>query len=207
MNGFSELLIATRNEGKLIEVREMLSELPLQFLSLRDFPDTVTVDETATSFAENASLKARGYALQTGAFTLADDSGLEVDALGGEPGVRSARYAGEAASDFDRVQRLLSNLAGFDRTARTARFVAAIAIADPKGTILNLSIGTCEGTITKTPRGENGFGYDPIFIPRGYEQTFAELGSDVKNRISHRANALEQAGEYLRSLTGEMAAG
>ena len=207
MNGFSELLIATRNEGKLIEVREMLSELPLQFLSLRDFPDTVTVDETATSFAENASLKARGYALQTGAFTLADDSGLEVDALGGEPGVRSARYAGEAASDFDRVQRLLSNLAGFDRTARTARFVAAIAIADPQGTILNLSIGTCEGTITETPRGENGFGYDPIFIPRGYEQTFAELGSDIKNRISHRADALEQTGEYLRSLTGEMAAG
>ena len=207
MNGFSELLIATRNEGKLIEVREMLSELPLQFLSLRDFPDTVTVDETATSFAENASLKARGYALQTGAFTLADDSGLEVDALGGEPGVRSARYAGEAASDFDRVQRLLSNLAAFDRTARTARFVTAVALADPQGTILNLSIGTCEGTITETPRGENGFGYDPIFIPRGYEQTFAELGSDVKNRISHRANALEQAGEYLRSLTGEMAAG
>jgi len=207
VNGFSELLIATRNEGKLIEVREMLSELPLQFLSLRDFPDTVTVDETATSFAENASLKARGYALQTGAFTLADDSGLEVDALGGEPGVRSARYAGEAASDFDRVQRLLSNLAGFDRTARTARFVAAIAIADPQGTILNLSIGTCEGTITETPRGENGFGYDPIFIPRGYEQTFAELGSDIKNRISHRADALEQTGEYLRSLTGEMAAG
>lgn len=207
MNGFSELLIATRNEGKLIEVREMLSELPLQFLSLRDFPDTVTVDETATSFAENASLKARGYALQTGAFTLADDSGLEVDALGGEPGVRSARYAGEAASDFDRVQRLLSNLAAFDRTARTARFVTAVAIADPQGTILNLSIGTCEGTITETPRGENGFGYDPIFIPRGYEQTFAELGSDIKNRISHRADALEQTGEYLRSLTGEMAAG
>lgn len=207
MNGFSELLIATRNEGKLIEVREMLSELPLQFLSLRDFPDTVTVDETATSFAENASLKARGYALQTGAFTLADDSGLEVDALGREPGVRSARYAGEAASDFDRVQRLLSNLAGFDRTARTARFVTAVAIADPQGTILNLSIGTCEGTITETPRGENGFGYDPIFIPRGYEQTFAELGSDIKNRISHRADALEQTGEYLRSLTGEMAAG
>jgi len=207
VNGFSELLIATRNEGKLIEVREMLSELPLQFLSLRDFPDTVTVDETATSFAENASLKARGYALQTGAFTLADDSGLEVDALGREPGVRSARYAGEAASDFDRVQRLLSNLAGFDRTARTARFVTAVAIADPQGTILNLSIGTCEGTITETPRGENGFGYDPIFIPRGYEQTFAELGSDIKNRISHRADALEQTGEYLRSLTGEMAAG
>jgi len=207
VNGFSELLIATRNEGKLIEVREMLSELPLQFLSLRDFPDTVTVDETATSFAENASLKARGYALQTGAFTLADDSGLEVDALGGEPGVRSARYAGEAASDFDRVQRLLSNLAAFDRTARTARFVTAVAIADPQGTILNLSIGTCEGTITETPRGENGFGYDPIFIPRGYEQTFAELGSDIKNRISHRADALEQTGEYLRSLTGEMAAG
>jgi len=153
VNGFSELLIATRNEGKLIEVREMLSELPLRFLSLRDFPDTITVDETATSFAENASLKARGYALQTGALTLADDSGLEVDALGGEPGVRSARYAGEDASDFDRVHRLLSNLAGFERTQRTARFVAAIAIADPQGTILNISIGTCKGTITETPRG------------------------------------------------------
>jgi len=207
VNGFSELLIATRNEGKLIEVREMLSELPLRFLSLQDFPGTITVDETTTSFAENASLKAGGYALQTGAFTLADDSGLEVDALGGEPGVRSARYAGEAASDFDRVQRLLSNLAGFERTARIARFVAAIAIADPQGTILNISIGSCEGTITETPRGKNGFGYDPIFIPDGYEQTFAELGSDVKNKISHRAHALEQTGNYLRSLTREMAAG
>ena len=206
MNAFSELLIATRNEGKLIEVREMLAELPLRFLSLRDFPGIITVDETATSFAGNASLKARGYALQTGAFTLADDSGLEVDALGGEPGIRSTRYAGEAASDFDRVKRLLSNLADFEGTARTARFVAAIAIADPQGTILNVSIGTCEGTITENPLGENGFGYDPIFIPDGYEQTFAGLGSEAKNKISHRAHALEQAGAYLRSLTREMVA-
>jgi XTP/dITP diphosphohydrolase len=195
------LLVATQNEGKLEELRQLLGDLPLELYGLTDFPDITEVPETGDSFIQNASLKAAGYATQTGLLTLADDSGLEVDALEGAPGIFSARYAGQGASDADRTARLLSELSMIPMSARSARFVSAVAIADSKGQILNVSVGACTGQIDFAARGSRGFGYDPVFIPRGYEQTFAELDSVIKNQISHRARALSGAREFLRTLT------
>jgi XTP/dITP diphosphohydrolase len=193
----TELLIATRNAGKLIEVRSLLSDLPVRLLSLSEFPETTEVEETGETFAENAALKARVYATQTRRVTLADDSGLEVDALGGAPGVFSARYAGEGASDAERNARLLSDLArAIDRTRR-ARFVCSIAIADAEARVLNISTGICEGRIADEPHGANGFGYDPLFIPDGYAQTFGQLSQEIKKKISHRARALANARAFL----------
>lgn len=195
-----ELLIATRNPGKLIEVQELLSDLPAALVSLADFPQTAEVAETGATFAENAAIKASAYALQTGAWTLSDDSGLEVDALGGAPGVLSARYAGEGATDAERVELLLSELARTHDKQRSARFVCAVALADPLGKIINLSTGVCEGHITHGPLGEHGFGYDPVFMPNGYGQTFGELTSETKQLISHRARALENTRAFLLKL-------
>ena len=195
------LLVATRNEGKLQELRQLLADLPLSLLGLDDFPTIQTVAETGLTFVENSSLKASGYATQVHSLTLADDSGLEVDALDGAPGVLSARYAGEAASDAVRVEKLLAELSSIGVENRSARFVSAIAIASSEGSILNVSEGTCEGHIDFAPQGEHGFGYDPVFIPCGYDLTFAELAPSVKNRISHRARALQGARDYLRALT------
>jgi XTP/dITP diphosphohydrolase len=195
------LLVATWNEGKLQELRQLLADLPLGLLGLDDFPTIETVAETGLTFVENASLKASGYATQGHILALADDSGLEVDALGGDPGVLSARYAGEAASDATRIDKLLAELSDVAVENRTARFVCAIAIANSEGSILNVSTGTCEGRIDLASHGEHGFGYDPVFIPNGYTSTFAELAPSVKNRISHRARALRGALDYLRALT------
>ncbi len=144
------LLVATRNEGKLQELRQLLADLPLSLLGLDDFPTIQTVAETGLTFVENASLKASGYATQAHILTLADDSGLEVDALGGAPGVLSARYAGEAASDAARIDKLLAELSDIAVETRTARFVCAIAIANSEGSILIVSKGTCEGRICRT---------------------------------------------------------
>src|SRR5215471_11664143 len=201
------LVIATRNRGKLLELRAVVGELPLVLLDLHSFPSVRTVSETGTTFVENASLKAAGYALQTGEMTLADDSGLEVDALGGAPGVLSARYAGDGASDAERVNKLLAELSRVKFGERTARFVSVIAIANQEGAILNVSQGVCEGRIAATPRGRNGFGYDPVFIPRGFDQTFAELPPLLKNRISHRGKALAAVTNFLRCLTVSSRAG
>ncbi len=206
MKGGAVLLVATRNEGKLAEIRQLLSDLPLVLLSLHDFPEVRTVGETGATFEENVALKAAGYASQTQVLTLADDSGLEVDALGGEPGVRSARYAGERTNDSQRIEKLLAELMETGETNRAARFVSAIGIADKEGAILNLSVGTCTGRIAFDPRGASGFGYDPVFIPNGYELSFAELNPEIKNQISHRARALVQAREYLVGLTRRLAA-
>jgi XTP/dITP diphosphohydrolase len=175
--------------------------VPLELIGLDDLPTVQTVPETGLTFVENASLKASGYASQVNILTLADDSGLEVDALGGAPGVLSARYAGEAASDAVRTDKLLAELSNMKAVKRSARFVSAIAIASSEGSILNVSEGTCEGHIDFAPHGEHGFGYDPVFIPRGYTATFAELAPSVKNRISHRARALQGVLDYLRALT------
>lgn len=194
------LLVATHNEGKLVELRELLSDLPFTISDFGAFPAIKPIPETGQTFAENASLKARGYASQLGLLTLADDSGLEVDALNGAPGVRSARYAGETASDADRTRKLLTEILDVPTDARTARFVSVIAIADKAGEILSLSTGTCEGRIARTVKGSNGFGYDPIFIPNGLDRTFGELRPEVKNRLSHRARALSDAIEFLRTL-------
>lgn len=203
MKGRTELLIATWNPGKISELSELLADLPLRLRGLADFPDVAEVAETGTTFEANARLKATGYAAQTGCWTLADDSGLEVAALGGAPGVLSARYPGPDASDATRVERLLAELATVPEAARGARFVCVIALAKPADERIELFHGTCSGRIADAPRGHGGFGYDPIFIPEGHRQTFGELPHAIKQQISHRARALSQARDSLRrQLTG-----
>jgi XTP/dITP diphosphohydrolase len=196
------LLIATSNAGKLRELRSLLSDVPLELLSLTGFPNIQSVAETGLTFAENASLKASGYARQARVLTLADDSGLVVDALGGRPGVHSARYVRPDASYPERVAALLRELEGVGEPNRTARFVCAMNVASADGEIVFATEKSCEGHIAAAPRGTGGFGYDPIFEPNGFEQTFAELSAEVKNRISHRGVALAAVREFLDSLTG-----
>ena len=192
LNAGTPLLLGTRNPGKIHEIKLIIGDLQFEFHSLQEFPGVAVAEENAETYAGNAVLKARFYARATGMLALADDSGLEVEALGGAPGVLSARYAGECATDADRRQLLLSELAKAGDPNRRARFVCAIAIASPVGEVLNVSEGICPGAITHAPRGESGFGYDPLFIPDGYDQTFAELSDDIKNQISHRARALRK---------------
>lgn len=198
------LLLGTRNPGKIHEIKLILGDpavgdLALEFSSLNEFPDVAVAEENFDTYAENATAKARFYAGATGLTALADDSGLEVEALGGAPGVLSARYAGEHATDADRRSLLLSELAKTGSENRRARFVCAIAITSTQGEILNLSEGICEGTITFSPRGTSGFGYDPLFVPDGYNETFAELSDEIKNQISHRARALIKLRSFIRS--------
>ncbi|MGC2235190.1 MAG: RdgB/HAM1 family non-canonical purine NTP pyrophosphatase [Pyrinomonadaceae bacterium] len=190
------LLVATGNAGKVRELKEFLVDLPFVLRDLNEFSDVSEVEETGATFTENAILKAAGYSAQTGLWTVSDDSGLEVEALGGAPGVFSARYAGENASDAHKIAKLLSELGNSDNLR--ARFVCAMAIADEKSDIKFLTTGICDGRITVTPRGTNGFGYDPIFIPDGFEETFGELSGEVKREISHRARAMKKIIEYLR---------
>ena len=194
------LLLGTRNPGKVIEIVSILANSDWSFSSLQEFPNVGEAEENFATFAENAIAKAQFYASATGLCALADDSGLEVEALGGAPGVFSARYAGAHASDADRRTLLLSELAKVGESNRRARFVAVVALATPNGEILNISEGTCSGTITFSPRGTGGFGYDPLFIPDGYDQTFAELPDTIKNQISHRARALLGTRKFLSQL-------
>ena len=194
------LLLGTRNPGKVIEIVSILANSDWSFSSLQEFPNVGEAEENFATFAENAIAKAQFYASATGLCALADDSGLEVEALGGAPGVFSARYAGAHASDADRRTLLLSELAKVGESTRRARFVAVVAIATPNGEILNISEGTCSGTITFSPRGTGGFGYDPLFIPDGHTQTFAELPDTIKNQISHRARALLGTRTFLSQL-------
>src|SRR2546423_6540376 len=155
------LLIATRNRGKLQEIKDLLEDLPFNIVDLSQCPSIETVEESGDTFADNASLKASGYARQAAVLTLADDSGLMVDALDGAPGVHSARYAGEGASDGERTEKLLRALTDVPQLHRGARFVSVIAIAQDEGKIVNMSTGECRGTIAREPRGNGGFGYDP----------------------------------------------
>jgi XTP/dITP diphosphohydrolase len=192
-----ELLIATRNPGKVREVQSLLGSLTLRLRSLSEFPATREVEETGATFAANAAIKARAYAAQTGCWTLADDSGLEVEALNGAPGVFSARYGGPESTDARRIELLLDALSRTGDKARRARFVSVIAIADPSSNLMELFTGTCEGRIAREARGSGGFGYDPIFIPDGYEHSFGELPLSVKQQISHRAHALQAALPFL----------
>jgi len=196
------LLIATSNAGKLRELRSLLVDLPLELLSLSDFPNIESVEETGATFAENASLKAAGYARQARVLTLADDSGLVVDALQGRPGVRSARYIHPDASYSKRIASLLEEVAGVSELNRTAHFVCAMNVASDAGELVFATEKSCGGRIAAGPRGTGGFGYDPIFVPDGFDQTFAELSAEVKNRIGHRGLALAQVREFLHSLTG-----
>lgn len=200
-----ELLIATSNAGKIRELSQMLSRLPITLRSLNEFPDVTPVDEVGNTYEENAVLKALGYSEQTGLYALADDSGLEVAALGGMPGVLSARFGGETASDSDRTDKLLRTIATQENSNRTARFVCCVAVAGwprdgaMKGRpcVLNISDGKCEGTIAKEATGSRGFGYDPVFIPNGYDASFGELPEDVKSNISHRSKALLKVRRFL----------
>ena len=207
LNSTRSLLLGTRNPGKIHEIKLILGDvafgttalgdMKVEFYSLNEFPDIAVAEENADTYAGNAILKAQFYARETGITALADDSGLEVEALGGAPGVLSARYAGEHATDADRRNLLLSELTQTGSDNRRARFVCAIAIASVGGEVLNVSEGICEGTITFAPRGTSGFGYDPLFVPDGYDETFAELSDAVKNQISHRARALMKLRDFL----------
>ena len=194
------LLVGTRNPGKVREIENILAGCGWPFSLLQSFPGVDTPAESGATYADNAILKARFYAHATGTCALADDSGLEVEALAGAPGVFSARYAGDNASDADRRALLLSELAKIPNANRRARFVSVVAISDAKGSVLNVSEGICEGTIISAARGDGGFGYDPLFVPDGFNQTFAELTDDVKNIISHRAHALLNTRHFLLNM-------
>lgn len=194
----SKLLVATNNKGKLGELKGLLIGLPIDLLSLGDIGCTVEIVETGSTFAENAVLKARGYALLAKMPTLADDSGLEVEALDDRPGVLSARYGGAELGFDEKMQKLLGELNGTGDTQRRARFVSSIAIADAAGNIVHYTNGICSGTIAFTPRGKNGFGYDPLFIPDGFDDTFGELSDAIKQKISHRARAFHEIIPFLR---------
>lgn len=190
-----KLILATRNHGKVRELTNMLygeanSKQQIDVISLENYPDAPEVIEDGRTYAENAVKKASVIAAYTSHLTLADDAGLEVDALDGAPGIHSKRWAGENATDETRIAKLLQALEG--AANRRARFIAAIAVVHPNANP-EVVLGVCEGHIRHDPVGESGFGYDPVFVPDGYHQTFAELGEEIKNRISHRAQALEQA--------------
>lgn len=196
-----KLVLATRNAHKLEEIRAVFDFQGLDVLSAFDFPDIPDVVEDADTFEGNAIKKAVEIARATGCWALADDSGLEVDALDGAPGVYSARYAGEPCSYEANNEKLLCELAG--KEGRAARFRTVIALSDPKGNA-NTVKGECPGQIIDELRGTNGFGYDPLFVPDGYSQTFAELDSETKNRISHRARALRKAEAAWSDLLGRL---
>jgi XTP/dITP diphosphohydrolase len=196
-----KLLVATLNAGKIIELKELLAGLPLELQGLKDFQTIAEVEETGRTFAENAVLKARSYAQQTGIWALSDDSGLEVEALGGAPGVYSARYGGENATEEEKIVKLLNELDKTKDPARRARFVCAMTIANERGEIVFSAEGVCHGKIALAPRGTNGFGYDPVFIPEGFNETFGELSSDIKRQISHRARAIAKIIPFLRDFT------
>lgn len=193
----ARLVIATRNKGKAREIRDLLGTIPWQVLALEEYMNVAEPAETEDTYSGNAIAKARYYAAATGEWVLADDSGLEVAALDGAPGVFSARYAGLNASDADRRARLLRELSSSSDPNRQARFVCAAALSSPTQEIQRVTEGICEGWICERPRGESGFGYDPIFVPNGYDQTFAELPERVKNQISHRARALLKLRPFL----------
>ena len=201
------LLIATGNSGKMREYADLLRDIPFELVSLRDLGVNHEVDETGETFEENAWLKASEYATISGILTLADDSGLEVDALSGEPGVRSARYGGDACqSEEDRVALLLKNMADVPWDERSARFRCVIAIAAPAApqpTLVAQTEGEVAGMIQYTPQGEDGFGYDPVFYVPSYDKTLAQLSPDDKNKVSHRAYAAFKAVELLKQLTTE----
>ncbi len=191
-----KLLVATNNQGKLKEFNEILGELGIECVSLKEMGISVDVEETGTTFLENALLKAKEIYKIAKIPTISDDSGLMVDALSGEPGVYSARYAGEPSDDNKNMDKLLSNLQGI--SDRTARFKSVIAAVFSEDDIL-VSEGECEGIIIDEKRGENGFGYDPIFYVEKLGKTFAEMTDQEKNSLSHRGNAIRNLKEQLKA--------
>ena len=199
-----QLIVATRNTHKTREIEQILGS-GLAVRDLTSHPEISGIRESGTSFEENAMLKAVAVSRELPGLVIADDSGLEVEALGGAPGIHSARYAGANASDKERIAKLLSRLADVDAKSdqRRARFRCVLAIARD-GKVLTTFEGVVEGKIADQPRGSHGFGYDPIFIPNGSEQTFAELPEEVKNNISHRAKAIRKLQARLPTLCGNV---
>ena len=195
----SKLLVATHNAGKLRELAELLSDAPFELVSLSDAAIDEQAPETGSTFEENATMKAATYAGLSGMLTLADDSGLEVRALGGDPGPRSSRYAGEGASDTQRIALLLQKLDNIPEEDWEARFRCVIALARP-GRVPDLYQGECRGRIVRTPRGGNGFGYDPVFLLPDLGKTMAELGAEQKNRVSHRGAAARKTVAALQRM-------
>jgi XTP/dITP diphosphohydrolase len=195
----SKLLLATTNRGKINEYRSLLRGIPFEIVTPMEEGIHIDVEENYGTMVENATHKAVTYAITSGCIALADDSGLEVDALGGEPGVRSARYAGDGASDSERIDYLLDKMNNIPAESRAASFKCVIAIATPSGKVETCS-GECHGTINFEPRGENGFGYDPVFFIPELNQTMAELIPEAKNKISHRARAAQKAYRILEQI-------
>ena len=195
------LLLATTNKGKAAEYRDLLKDLDFEIVTLDQAGISQEADESYDTFEENARQKAAFYAELGGLLTLADDSGLEVDALNGEPGVRSSRYAGDNATDAERVDFLLNKLKSIPRQKRRARFRCVIAIAQPGGPVQTVE-DTCDGYISMEPKGLNGFGYDPVFYLSDYDKTIAELPPEIKNRISHRGRAAQKARLLLQKYAG-----
>jgi XTP/dITP diphosphohydrolase len=196
-----QLLLATRNRDKLKELRALLADLPFEIITPKELPALPEIAEDGASIRDNAIKKAVETARAARRLTLADDSGLEVDALGGEPGVHSAHFAGPEATYTDNNKKLLKRLEGVPLEKRTARFRCVVAIADENG-LVDAVEGICNGIILERERGGGGFGYDPLFLPDGQVKTFAELPPELKNRISHRAKAMQKAwavlSRYLR---------
>jgi len=196
------LLLATNNPGKAAEFRELLADAGWELVTPRDINLHLEVEESGGDYAENAKIKAATFAKASGLVALADDSGLEVDALGGAPGPLSARFGGEGIDDEKRVVLLLERLAGVPPEKRSARFRCLIAVARPDGQVY-LFEGRCEGRVAEAPRGENGFGYDPVFMLPERGLTLAELPSQEKNAVSHRGRAARQARTFLEGLLRE----
>ena len=194
------LVIATRNRKKVEEIRRILEGVPVELLSLDDFPGCPEVAEDADTFEGNAVKKAKTVASFTGKPSVADDSGLEVYALKGAPGILSARYAGTGADDKKNLGKLLAELQGTEESRRGGRFVCVIALAFPNGRVETFH-GVAEGRIGTEPKGFNGFGYDPVFYPKSHHATFAEMSADEKDALSHRGIALRKLRSYLSSVT------
>ncbi|WP_226646511.1 XTP/dITP diphosphatase [Mesobacillus subterraneus] len=191
------VIIATKNSGKAKEFEKLFLPKGLTVKTLLDYPELEDVEETGSTFEENAILKAETIANSLGLRVIADDSGLEIDALEGRPGVYSARYAGPEKNDENNIDKVLDELQGVPESERTARFCCALAIAEPGKETLTV-FGTCEGRILEQRQGNNGFGYDPIFFVETKGKSMAELTSDEKNKISHRANAIRKLDELLK---------
>ena len=198
-----QLLAATSNKNKIREFMDMIPDLKdkVNILSLDQIPGFPSLTESGHTFEDNSAEKACVASRYADMAAFADDSGLEVRALGGEPGVLSARYAGEHADDAARIAKLLDNLKG--KEDRAARFVCVISLAY-RGNLVAQFRGECSGKIIHAPKGENGFGYDPVFVPEGYDRTFAELSPEIKDSISHRAKAFSQAADFIRSELSSM---
>lgn len=200
---FTELLIATKNKGKITEFKELFKDLPIKLISISDLEQISEPEESGSSFEENAKIKASEYAQISGLYAFSDDSGLEVDALNGLPGVHSARYAGKDADHAVKIAKLLAELDATGDEMRIASFTSVIALAAPDGKVIYTAKGICSGRIANAPAGSNGFGYDPVFIPDGYDLSFGQLPDSVKGNISHRSRASSQfigfLSDYLKN--------